>query len=246
MAHHLEHTTLITKTITGEKVAAKIRDLRLRRSLTGKTSLPRLSKKTNPEQIEAEQVDFEEEVARFKSDIAKDIQQLKQQAYKEPAWITKINKKEAQQNPQAGQRSSASSSSWEQPISDTQAVELSNFIMTTEEEQNFFAEDEYATNSHTIDGDISHQPNQADAQPADEETSPGWEQHWTAGNLDTRLPHNPAIGKIWCKDSITDTWYYAPQFPHFAAADSGDPDWQSWLAEVTAMPPPDYYYLENI
>ena len=58
--------------------AEKIRDLRLRRSLTGSTAIPRLRCKTNPKQIQAEQeVDFEEEVAKFKKDIHKDIQNLK-------------------------------------------------------------------------------------------------------------------------------------------------------------------------
>ena len=127
------------KTVTGAKVAEKIRDLRLRRNLTGKTSLPRLTKKTNPKQLEAEQVDFEEEVARYKRDIAADIQQLKQQEYKEPAWIRKIINQEANRASDMPRpnRSSSSSAHWEQPISDTQAVELSNYLLTAEEEQDF-------------------------------------------------------------------------------------------------------------
>ena len=166
------------KTLTGEKVAEKIRDLRIRRNLTGKTSLPRLRCKTSPKQIEAEQVDFEEEVARFKRDIAKDIQHLEQQAYKEPAWITKILDKEKQQeSQQARQRPSSSSSSWEQPMSDTQAVEISNFIMTTAEEQAFFAGDDCAMSSQDN--------NTSDAQIESEEAPPSWEQHW---ELETQQP----------------------------------------------------------
>ena len=159
-----------SKTVTGAKVAEKIRDLRRRRSLTGKTSLPRLSRKTNPKQIEAEQVDFEEEVARYKRDIAKDIQQLKQQAYKEPAWITKIVDRDRKQDQQSGPRPSASSSSWEQPISDTQAVELSNFLLTSEEEQAFFNGD-----GDAMDSLSGQQADQRETSQESEEAPPSWE-----------------------------------------------------------------------
>ena len=58
------------KTFTGERIATKIRDLRLRRNLTGKTSMPRLRQKTHPMAVGAsEAVDFEEEVAKYKQDI---------------------------------------------------------------------------------------------------------------------------------------------------------------------------------
>ena len=53
--------------------------------------MPRLRCKTNPKQLQAEQeVDFEEEVAKYKRDIDKDIQTLKKQEYREPQWIKDI------------------------------------------------------------------------------------------------------------------------------------------------------------
>ena len=185
--------------MTGQKIAEKIRDLRLRKSLTGKTSLPRLHRKTNPKQIEAEQVDFEEEAARYKSDIAKDIQQLKQQSYKEPAWITKIIDRDMKQAQRTGPRPSTSSSSWEQPISDTQAVELSNYILTSEEEQAFFTGEDCAINSQA-----SKQDAQIEDAQASEEAPPGREQDSGSGNQDTQLT-TPQTQ--WCKDDTTDTWY---------------------------------------
>ena len=52
--------TYNTKTPTGEKIASKIRDLRLRRTLTGTTSMPRLRQKAHPIAIGAsKEVDFE-------------------------------------------------------------------------------------------------------------------------------------------------------------------------------------------
>ena len=67
-----------SKTQTGEKKAAKIRDLRLRKNLTGSTANPRLRQKTRPEQNGlSAQVDFEEEVRKYKQDIKEDIEQYK-------------------------------------------------------------------------------------------------------------------------------------------------------------------------
>ena len=184
------------KTITGEKIAAKIRDLRLRKALTGKTSLPRLTKKTNPKQVEAEQVDFEEEVARYKRDIAKDIQLLKEQEYKAPSWVTKIIEQEENMQRNKWQSSSSSSSRWEAPISDTQAVEISDFIMTTEEEKAFFQDDgcevdlgegdavpSTAQSHDTENGDFAATAEHNQEGPTTEvghEDAPSWELHWEA------------------------------------------------------------------
>ena len=62
------------KTVTGAKIAEKIRDLRLRRNITGSIAMPRLRTKTHPMHVQAvQEVDFEEEVTRYKQDIQKDI-----------------------------------------------------------------------------------------------------------------------------------------------------------------------------
>ena len=69
-----------SKTSTGERVAIKIRDLVLRRNITGKTSMPRLRQKTHPMQLGASaEVDFEEEVAKCKKDIQDDIEKYKEE-----------------------------------------------------------------------------------------------------------------------------------------------------------------------
>ena len=97
------------------------------------------------------------------------------------------------------------SSSWEQPITDTQAIEISNCIFSKDEEHAYFSEEEAAT-----------------------APGPAWEQ-------------------TWFKDRTTDTWYYAPQYPHkIEGSESGDSNWEAWLAEVTTVPPPNYYYLDRI
>ena len=81
-----------SKTPTGEKIASKIRDLRLRRNLTGSTSMPGLRQKTDPKAIgNSGEVDFEEEVAKYKSDIQKDIEAYKKQEYIAPKWIEEAN-----------------------------------------------------------------------------------------------------------------------------------------------------------
>ena len=62
------------KSPAGEKIAEKIRDLRLRRSLTGTMGIQRLTKKTNPKEVQhIEEIDFEAPVAAYKDDIKHDI-----------------------------------------------------------------------------------------------------------------------------------------------------------------------------
>ena len=57
---------VINKTPTGEAIAIKIRDMRLRRALTGSTAMPRLTRKTHPKSVDvAEEADVEEEIAAY-------------------------------------------------------------------------------------------------------------------------------------------------------------------------------------
>ena len=66
-------------TTTGEAIAAKIRDLRLREAMTGSTHSPRLTKKTSPNAVsETEQVDFETET-----------EACRKGASQAPVWVTK-------------------------------------------------------------------------------------------------------------------------------------------------------------
>ena len=122
-------------------------------------------------------------------------------------------------------RSSASSAHWEQPISDTQAVELSNYLLTAEEEQEFLATQE---DSFTID-QFSQES---------EEALLSWEVHVNQSRDDALTTH-------WHWDNISSTWYYGPQFPYATQA-ANDPNWAEWLEGVTSPPPQDYYYLETI
>ena len=104
--------------------------------------MPRLYQKTHPKQIGVnEEVDFEEEVAKYQRDINKDIQSLRRQEYHEPQWIKDIlgTENTSVSSPEEATASrpniSSSSSSWEKPISDSQAVQISDYILTREEEQ---------------------------------------------------------------------------------------------------------------
>ena len=210
------------KTITGEKIALKIRDMRLRKALTGKTSLPRLNRKTNPKQIEAEQVDFEEEVARYKRGIAKDIQQLKNQAYKAPTWVTNIIEKDSKTQGQEVQKqavqrnqvqaASSSSTNWEAPISDTQAIDISEFLMTTEEENIFFQEDGLE-DSGAVPTTVQSQGDPAEGEKDD---APSWERHWEADA-------QPA-----------------------ASPDEDNSYWEEWLEDIQYKPRPGYQPFDDI
>ena len=93
---------------------------------------PRLCKKTSPASIgESKQVDFEEEVKKYKQDIKEDIEQYKKQPYVEPSWV----KKALGQKQTEARGASSSSSSWERPLTDSQAVELSDYLLTEQEAQ---------------------------------------------------------------------------------------------------------------
>ena len=215
------------KTLTGEKIAEKIRDLRLRKALTGKTSLPRLTRKTSPKQVEAEQVDFEEEVARYKRDIAKDIQTLKGQEFKAPAWVTAIIDKGEKVQCEKLQSSSSSSSRWEGSISDTQAVDLSDFIMTTEEERAFFQEDgeDIGLDNETVpttaqspdethDGSDGHC--EASTTPVEQHDAPSWEHSWVADAQPAETTNH-------------DTF-----------------NWEAWLEDIKPIPRPGYQPFDDL
>ena len=136
--------------------------------------MPRLVCKTNPKQVQAAQeVDFEEEIANYKRDIEKEIRILKAQSYHEPQWIKEALRGEREPSgaDTHAHSNSASSSSWEQPLTDSQAVNLSNYILTREEASEFFADED--------DGDINHpSPANHDEQvevPLAAEPAPAWE-----------------------------------------------------------------------
>ena len=168
-----------SKTSTGEKIAIKIRDLRLRKNLTGSTANPRLCKKTNIKNVAASaQVDFEEEIKRYKQEIEEDIKQYKNQPYVEPGWVKAAL---GQDNGVAGATSS-SSSSWERPLTDSQAVEISDALLTEREMREFLSEES-----------------------GEEESGPAWEQQGFAHKASYEYPHNllpygpEAYGAFWEK-----------------------------------------------
>ena len=70
------------KTPTGEAIALKIRDIRLRKALTGSTKMPRICKKTNPKALGAEEeADSEEELNACKEGI-----------FSAPGWVRQATK----------------------------------------------------------------------------------------------------------------------------------------------------------
>ena len=197
------------KTVTGARVAEKIRDLRLRKEQTGTTVLPRLMCKTHPRQIQAAQeVDFEEEVARYKNDIKKDIRHLKSQSYHEPAWVKAVLRNEQGDLDPQETNNTSSSSSWEQPLTDSQAIHISDYILTREEELQFMSEEEDG-NDHQEQGN-----------------APAWEQAWE--NDRPQATH----------DYSNELWYPGPvsgwpiDLRHYGD-DADDEYWSRWLAEVS-------------
>ena len=166
-----------SKSSTGEKIASKIRDLRLRRNLTGTTTNPRLRSKTNIKEVEKQaQVDFEEEIKKYKEDIEEDIQKYKSQPYIAPKWVrAEIG---AESRPGAN---SSSSSSWETPLTDSQAVGISDFLLTEQETKEFLSEES--------DNDIDN--------------GPAWEQSDFKNMKSYEYPYNlqpygpEAYGAFW-------------------------------------------------
>ena len=193
--------------------------------------------KTNPKQLQAEQeVDFEEEVAKYKRDINEDIQSFKRQEYREPQWIKDVLGSEAKSDNKLEETSgsrpntSPSSSSWEQPISDSQAVQISDYILTGEEEQDFLSqenacEDSGQTTLHRTDegtAKISQTLNtQAEetVNSDEEDTSPAWEQGW---EIDT-----------------------SPTYEPIPEENSGD-FWETWLEEISQLPAPGYQPSDDL
>ena len=151
---------------------------------------------------------------------------MRQQEYKEPAWIKKIRMQDQKEHTRAPTQSNSSSSrDWDQPISDSQAIELSKFLLTEAEEQEFLASQETPSTQPCITQES-------------EEAPLSWETNEAEGRHNTQADS-------WHKDPITDTWYYGPQFPHATHLEQ-DPSWEEWLAAVTTSPPQDFYYLEKI
>ena len=132
-----------SKTVTGDNIAEKIRDLRLRRNITGKTSMPRLYQKTHPKQIGGNE-EVDEAVAAYKESIKRDIDTYKKQEYVALSWVTEAlgTGSGAANSATITHHTGASSSSWEGPIYDTQAVALSDHLLTEQEEAAFFSDDE--------------------------------------------------------------------------------------------------------
>ena len=134
-----------------------------------------------------------------------------------------MNKEQEHQGQQqVEQQQSSSASSWEQPISDTQAVEISDYIMTHEEEQAFFSDHEDSANScQANDRDTSSQANQQTQQPSaentwSEEAPPSWEQHL---ENDTQQPATQV------EDSF---------------------DWEAWLDEIKHLPIQGYKPFDDL
>ena len=197
--------------------------------------MPRLRCKTNPKQLHAEQeVDFEEEVAKYKRDIDKDIQALKNQEYRELQWIKdilgteKISDNQPEQAPKSQPQTSASSSGWEKPISDTKAVQISDYIPTREEEQAYHSEEDargvsrQATSQTTAVSSALQRNNNTQAEVTDdskgEDISPAWEYSWD----DDR--HDPVP---------------TPE------ENSGD-FWETWLEEISQLPVSGYHTFDDL
>ena len=76
------------KTPTGEQIARKVRDRRLRQRFTGTMHFPRLTKKTNPRDIKyQEKVDFEAAIEAYKQGKDQYIKAYKAQEFIVPEWV---------------------------------------------------------------------------------------------------------------------------------------------------------------
>ena len=116
------------------------------------------------------EVDFEEEVAKYKKDIKEDIQKYKKQEFVAPKWIKEALYPHGNEETESNHRhTGASSSSWEGPITDSQAVHISDYILTEQEEQAYFSADE----------------NESLAEP---DQGPAWERMWFSDLDSDRYP----------------------------------------------------------
>ena len=117
-------------------------------------------------------------------------------------------------------RQSSSSSSWEQPISDTQAVEISDYIMTHEEEQAFFSDEEACADSRQkIRRDEALQQSDTTINdPEGEEISPSWEHAW----------HNDM------------------QQPAALPEENSGDFWETWLEEIKQLPRSGYKPFDDL
>ena len=88
-------------------------------------------------------VDFEEEVAKYKQDIQEDMEKSKKQEYVALKWIKEALDPQNYEDTETNQhQADASSSSWEGPLTDSQAVHISDYLLTDQEAQAFLSADE--------------------------------------------------------------------------------------------------------
>ena len=164
--------------------------------------MPRLRQKTHPKNIGTSvEVDFEEEIRKYKQDIKKDIEQYKKQEYVAIRWIKETLGHADDAEEVAKVATSASSSSWERPLTDSQAIELSDYILNDQEAQAYFSDE--------AEDDLEYF-----------EQGPSWEHMWFQGRESLDYPRN-----------------LRPYGPEAYGA-----FWESWLEEVIAPPPADYYH----
>ena len=109
-----------------------------------------------------------------------------------------IGKDDKQQRNQV-QTSSSSSSKWEAPISDTQAVEISDFLMTNEEE-NIFCQEDGLDDNGTVPSTVRAQ--EGTTAEVETEDAPSWEHHWEADAQPAASPEDDewAEGIAWLED----------------------------------------------
>ena len=133
--------------------------------------MPRLRQKTHPMAFGAsKEVDFEEEVGKYKQDIQRDIEKFKKQEYIAPKWVKEALDTQSQETASNGaQTVGASSSSWERPLTDSQAVEMSDYLLTEQEVQDY----------------LSDNDNEDQEQP---DIGPPWEHMWFYKYESDRFP----------------------------------------------------------
>ena len=148
--------------------------MRLRKNITGKKSIPRLTKKTSPKQIQhIEEIDFEIAVALYKVDIKQDLREYKTQDFVASKWVKEALEADSSASTQAQStypnQTGASSSSWEGPISDTQAVAVSDYLLNEQETAQDFSEED---------------------EPGRPELGPAWEVAWYHGLHSHQYPRD--------------------------------------------------------
>ena len=142
----------IDKTLTGEAIAIRVKDMRLRRALTESTHMPRLTRNTNPKAIDAaEEADFEEEINAYKrgefSAPSWFRQAIKQGSHmkevKPEHKVAMPSDKKRRLMPKGTHISGASSSnSSYRPLTDSQALGLSDMLLSTQDAEQYWQDEE--------------------------------------------------------------------------------------------------------